>query len=661
MCGIVGYFSVKGDFVPGKFAAANNLVRYRGPDDHGYVTVEPRLKVTEWQDENLKDFRFGRGVLGALGFRRLSIIDLSPKGHQPMHEGGHRYWIVYNGEVYNYIEIRKELEALGHSFSSATDTEVVLKSYLEWGSDCLERFNGMWAFCILDTERRKLFCARDRLGIKPFYYFFDREHFIFGSEAKQVLSLVPFGAGINPTVFFDYLALGSYGNETRETFFADVHKMLPGEFLEITLSKKDEFALTTKCWWDLPGYVSNGAVKEEKIYGDIHSLLEDSIRLRLRSDVPVGTCLSGGLDSSGIVSIVDRIARENGSAHKHKVFVIGSIDPRIDETRYAKIVIGKSNVEPFFDVPSPFDIEKELETFIWHHDEPLLRASIFGGWCVYKLAKKSGATVVLDGQGSDELLGGYYTGPHITMLGELMISGRIGEFLSQLNENAALFRTRKSVLLSRLARSIGKRIARGVVPVHFHPAVSRNAAGWLDADFVKENITRSPLLNRDFYPGPRKLSSWIKKESYELTRFTNLPGILRQVDRNSMAFSIEARVPFLDHRLVEYLFELPPNMILRNGYTKYAYREAMKGVIPEEIRLRTDKRGFVMPDRELLNGAQDFVKNIIDRLPASSSIYDVRRLKERILSAIGHEDLYRPIVWRVINAIIWQDRFHVGE
>jgi len=661
MCGIVGYFSIKNDFEPGKFAAANNLVRYRGPDDYGYITVDSELNVHEWKDENLKDFAYHGPIRGAVGFRRLSILDLSSRGHQPMHEGGFRYWIAFNGEVYNYIEIRKELESRGYSFRSATDTEVVLKSYLEWGSNCLEKFNGMWSFCILDKKQKKLFCARDRLGIKPFYYFFDRKHFIFASEVKQVILLLPVNLGINPAVFFDYLALGSYGNETRETFFTAVHKMLPGEFLEVDLAKADELNLRRESWWDLPMYASNGTVDENKIYRDIQSMLEDSIRLRLRADVPLGTCLSGGLDSSGIVSIVDRINKANDNTRRHKVFVIGSIDPSVDETHYAKMVIGNSNVEPFFEFPGPLDLEKELETFIWHHDEPLLTASIFGGWCVYKLARKGGATVVLDGQGSDELLGGYYTGPHIDLLGELVVAGRMGEFFRQLNENSVLYGTGKSVLLGRLARSMGKRVAHSLLPSDFRPGVFRNAKAWLNHDFVRENIARSPLLKRDFYPKSRKFSSWVKKESYELTRFTNLPGILRQVDRNSMAFSVEARVPFLDHRLVEYFFALPSNLILRNGYTKYAYREAMKGIIPEKIRLRTDKRGFVMPDRELLNGARHFVKGIVERLPAASNIYDVRGIRDNILTSISHGDLYKPIVWRIINAIIWQDKFDVGE
>ena len=660
MCGIVGFLTTKKDFDPARFASANNMVRYRGPDDYGYITVDRGLMVGEWRDENLKDLKEQEEVVGGIGFRRLSILDLSARGHQPMHEGDGRYWIVYNGEVYNYIEIRRELEQRGHSFASATDTEVVLKSYIEWGVDCLNRFNGMWAFCILDRNLGKLFCARDRLGIKPFYYFHDGGHFIFGSEVKQIISLMPSGTSVNTAVYFDFLALGSYGNETRETFFKDIHKMLPGEFLELDLRGRDVFSLRLCSWWDLPAFSSNGAVNERKVFDDIYDLLEDSIRIRLRSDVDLGTCLSGGLDSSGIVSIVDRITESEGRGGNHKVFVIGSIDPRVDETHYARMVIDKSHVEPFFGSPVPFDVERDLEEFIWHHDEPLLRASIFGGWSVYKLAKSKGTTVILDGQGSDELLGGYYNGPHIDLLGELVTSGRILEFIAQLGENSRLYDTGWAVLLGRVARGIGKRIAHGLLPVDFRPAVLRSVKGWLNPDFVRENIRSSPLLNREFYPESRRFSSWVKKESYELTRFTNLPGILRQVDRNSMAFSVEARVPFLDHRLVEYFFELPANMILRNGYTKYAYRQAMKNIIPEKIRLRTDKRGFEMPDREFLNGAARFVEDIVDRLPRASDYYDMRGLKKNIMTAINNEEVYRPIVWRILNGIIWQDRFKVG-
>ncbi len=661
MCGIVGYFSIAQDGNPKNVARANNMVRYRGPDDYGYMTLDKNGEVKEWQDEWMRDFPPAKKIKGILGFRRLSILDLSSKGHQPMHEGEFRYWIVFNGEVYNYVEIQKELVARGYHFRSKTDTEVILKSYVEWGYDCLKKFNGMWSFCIFDTRERKLFCARDRLGIKPFYYYFDGTHFIFGSEVKQVLSLLPFDPEMNPTVFFDYLALGSYGNETEETFFKSVYKMLPGEYMEIRLSDPRKLILKKRIWWDLPSCEEETYSDEDKIYETISYLLEDSIRLRLRSDVPVGTCLSGGLDSSGILSLVDRICKKTNNAHKHKVFVIGSINPEIDETHYARLMIENTNVEPFFKFLKPMDLERELDTFIWHHDEPLLTASIFGGWFVYKLAKNGGATVVLDGQGSDELLGGYYCGPHIDFLHELLVSGKIAEFFRQLNANSTLHAVGKSLILKKLLRNISKQIARSIVPADFRPNVYRSVQRWLKLDFVEANIVKSHALHKDFYPQSRKFSSRIKRQSYELTRFTNLPGILRQVDRNSMAFSVEARVPFLDFRLVEYLFKLPSRLILRNGYTKYVYRESMKGILPEKIRLRTDKRGFTMPDRDLLNGAMTFVNDIIERIPSNSVIYDVENIKKRIAAYIGNEQLYHPIIWRIINAIIWQSKFQLHE
>ena len=660
MCGIVGYFSVNNSFHPKKFAAANNIVEYRGPDDYGYITIDEGMKVEEWKDEWLNDFCSTRKVIGSVGFRRLSIIDLSSKGHQPMHEGHFKYWIVFNGEVYNYIEIKKELMAKGYRFYSQTDTEVVLKSYVEWGSSCLEKFNGMWAFCILDTEEKKLFCARDRFGVKPFYYYFDQNRFIFGSEVKQVLSLLPFSAELNPPVFFDYLVLGSYGNETRETFFKSVYKILPGEFMEIKLVDPRKLNLKHQIWWDLPCLEENMIPHEREIYENIRFLLEESVCLRLRSDVPVGTCLSGGLDSSGIVCLVDRINKKLNNHHKHKVFVIGSINPKIDETHYAKIIIDSANAEPFFDYPDSVDLEKELETFIWHHDEPLITASMFGGWFAYKLAKNSGVKVVLDGQGSDELLAGYYHGPHIDFLNELLISGKIGEFSKQFKANTDLYATGQFATLKRMAQNISKRIFHAMMPSDFRPNVYKNIKGWLKTDFVKANISNSHALNKDFYFTRRKFSSQIKKDSYESIKFTNLPGILRQVDRNSMAFSVEARVPFLDYRLVEFLFKLPSSLILKNGYTKYAYRHAMKGIIPEQIRLRTDKRGFTMPDRDLLKGALPFIKSIIERLPAGSEIYDVANIKGKIKISVDDERLYQPIIWRIINAIVWQSKFHVS-
>lgn len=659
MCGIVGYFSASCDIDLKRFSEANNLVKYRGPDDYGYITVSNSFEIHEWRDEWLKDFHLSRGIVGSLGFRRLSVIDLSLKGHQPMHDGTRRFWIVYNGEIYNYLEIKRDLRSRGYCFASDTDTEVVLKAYMEWGEYCLQKFNGMWAFCVLDIQTRTLFCARDRLGIKPFYYYYDEKQFIFGSEAKQVLYLMPFSAALNPSVFFDYLALGSYGNETSETFFKGISKLLPGEYMEIDINRSRELELKKHLWWDLPNHTEHTRLSENEIYDKVHTLLEDSVRLRLRSDVPLGTCLSGGLDSSGIVCVVDRINGEMHVKDKHKVFVIGSIDPIIDETHYARAIMDITDVESFVRYPDSVDLERELEYFIWHHDEPLLNASIFGGWQVYKLARDNGVTVVLDGQGSDELLGGYYHGPHIELLDELAMDGRLVDFKRELLANASLYNSSKRAILKKLMYRISRRIGRSMLPSNYRPKVLKQTDGWLKRDFVRTAIKCSRVVNSDYYVVERTFSSPFKKQIYNLTKITNLPGILRQVDRNSMAFSLEARVPFLDHRLVEFLYSLPSCYILRNGYTKYVYRQAMKGIIPDQIRLRTDKRGFTMPDRILLQGALPFVQNIIDRLPSDSNIYDVEAIRTRIEQSIVDEARYEPIVWRILNGIIWQSQFEV--
>ena len=661
MCGICGYVSNRETFCPVKFAESTNMIKYRGPDDYGYATFDKSLRVKEWSDEWLKTFESSLPVFGALGFRRLSIIDLTMDGHQPMHDGSKRFWIIYNGEVYNYVEIRDELIKKGRTFRSNTDTEVVLKSYMEWGKACLEKFNGMWAFCILDSRASKMFCARDRFGIKPFYYYYDGNSFIFASEVKQVLKLVPSKAEINHAVFFDYLAHGSYGNETEETFFKSVKKILPGEYLEVALAKPGELNLKRTTWWDFPPEDTDFSIPREKVFENIRDLFEDSVRLRLRSDVPLGTCLSGGLDSSGILGFVDRINKGMSQANKHKAFIIGSIDPAKDETHYAKHAAENKNVELFIKYPDSVDLEEELENFVWHHDEPLISASMFGGWHVYKLAKECGVTVVLDGQGADEFLGGYNSGVHLDFLYELILRRKFIHFVRQLKANSTLHKTKKIPILMRLVKKSLRNGSHHLLPSGFRPSLVRSLRNWLQRDYVKENISNSHVLSKDYFPFSTNFSSMFKRDSYELIKFSNLPGILRQMDRNSMAFSVEARVPFLDYRLAEFLFKLPTQLILRDGYTKYAYREAMKGIIPDKIRSRIDKVGFAMADRKLLEGAIPFAESILERLPLQSPIFDVEKIKLRFRPSVSDERLYKPIIWRILNAIIWQNKFNVYE
>lgn len=659
MCGILGYFSINNNFDPGKFARANNIVKYRGPDDFGYITVSENLEVMEWRDESMLNFRSKMRVIGALGSRRLSILDLSPNGHQPMHDGSLKYWIVFNGEIYNYLEIRNELIMKGYKFCSGTDTEVILKAYLEWDYECLDKFNGMWSFCILDIQKRKLFCARDRFGIKPFYYFFDGRIFIFGSKVKQLLELIPTAVKANRTVLFDYLALGSYGNESAETFFKDVYKLLPGQRLELGFGGMKTLEKRCTTWWDFGVNKCADTMRERDIFDRIKYLLEDSVRLRLRSDVPVGTCLSGGLDSSGIVCLVDDIVKSKGISGRHKVLTVGVDDPETDERRYAEKIIKKTKVKSYLRVPTGTDLVDDLEQFIWHHDEPLVSASMYGGWHAYKLAKESGVTVALDGQGADELMAGYYRGAHVDYLCGLLLSFKLALFLKELKANASLHRISSLGILYKMSNSLAKRLIRPVVSSRPRPFLHRNLKKWFNEDFVRGNMAKSHVLNRDYYNRDIKYDSGIKRQIYLLTKFTSLPGILRQVDRNSMAFSVEARLPFLDFRLAELLFTLPIHFIIRNGYTKYAYREAMRGIIPEEIRLRVNKIGFAMPEQRLLRDAIKVDERLIDRIPLHSDVYRGVHIREDMRDAINSKKPYDRIVWRILNATVWQSRFAV--
>jgi len=661
MCGFIGHFSFIEAFDAPKFAFANNMVKHRGPDDYGYLTVDTNLRPSQWCDEKLADFCQEEPVFGGLGFRRLSIIDLSRAGRQPMSDPDGLYWIVFNGEVYNYTEIRDELIKYGHDFRSKTDTEVVLYSYILWGEDCVNRFNGMWSFCILDLRKKLIFCSRDRLGIKPFYYFFDGIKFVFGSEVKQILPFVFSGkTETNRKILFDFLAVGSYGNESNETFFEGIYRLEPGHNLTLQWPEGNRLSLNKTLWWDLP-VAESCSQDEEQICEQFRYLFEDSIRLRLRTDVPLGASLSGGLDSSGIVTFVDKFFRRQSCKFQPKIFTITNDNPELDESDYAKQIVRNCNFSYYQRNFSQAANINELGHFIWHHDEPLLSASIFGSWELYKFIKESGVTVALDGQGADELLGGYYAYPQIHYLLDLLADFRFRYYFQQTLKIARMSDRSRCNIIGYTFLSWFKEKIKFTNPKLYHSIkYSRALKPWFTKTFYSEQIDQSPRLNRSYHKFNTSFSSLVQKESYELIRFTNLPGILRQVDRNSMAFSVEARVPFLDHRLVEFLFRLPYDYKLRDGLTKYVYRKSMEGILPNSILSRTDKIGFGMPEFDLLRRNQKFVKQVLSMVPMDSEVFNIDSLSKNIMTSIQRKSDYNPVTWRIINAICWQNQFNVA-
>lgn len=624
--------------------AMTGSLAHRGPDGEGYVLLAARE-----QEKPLAVTGALSGVLGArlegfsvgLGHRRLAIIDLTQLGHQPMGTEDGRLWITYNGEVYNAPELRRELSALGHRFRSTTDSEVVLEGYRRWGRECLARLNGMFAFAIWDGRDRTLACARDRFGIKPFYYRQDQQRFLFASEIKALVQDPGFRRRPNDRMVYDYLTL-SLLDHTDETCFEGIRQLRPGEWMTVHAATGGGPLVQRERWWQLPEGIEPVGPDEAAVR--TRELLEDSVRLELRADVPIGSCLSGGLDSSSIVCLMSRLL----AGGPPQTFSSCDPAPRFDERPYIRSVIAKTGVTNQEVFPDCQELIEHLPEILWHQDEPFAGTSILAQWAVMRAVGRAGVKVLLDGQGADELLCGYPSHAG-SRLADLIRSGR---WLTGLREWAAWRRVHGGLQSAALAG-----LVRGLLPAG--PARwlrSRVTAErtWLARDFARREDERS---GPEQVPPPSARSVLGAHHVRSLTQ--DLPALLHYEDRNSMAFGVEARVPFLDHRLVEWLVRLPPDLKLRKGMTKVVLREALAGILPEQVRQRPDKMGFVTPEDDWLRGP---LRPKIEELLASERLRSRPYWRAEVLSgwyrrycegqvAIG------PTIWRWVNLEWWLRRF----
>ena len=567
MCGIAGIIGPD----PGRpdiLSAMLSEIAHRGPDGDGL-----------WRAPD-------DGVHVALGHRRLSILDLSQAGAQPMLDLGQNLVLTFNGEIYNYIELRSELRALGSTFFSDSDSEVILEAYRHWGEACVERFNGMFAFAIFDRARQTLFCARDRFGEKPFVFHAGPDRFVFASEYKALL-LHP---GVPLEVDEWRLLRGAHNASTgidadRDTVFRGVQQLLPGEAMLL-----DTRTLVLKTWhyWRIqPGEREIRETEEAEVFAEFRELLVDSVRLRMRSDVPVGSCLSGGLDSSAIVCIVRKVLGHTGT---YDTFTGRFPGTRADEWAHAKQVVEDADTTSHVVEPGVERFMDDLPRFVWANELPVGSSSQFAQWCVFDLARDAGVTVLLDGQGADEVLGGYeqYFGDYVRALRER------GD-MARLERELPLLRERYPLALVPPARAWRDRLPFGV----------RHAiAGAMG--------TGSSLLYGLSLPAARAVSEQNAMRQQEgFNALTNalaqdsfgryLTTLLRYGDRNSMAHSREVRLPFCDHRIAEFAFSLPPHLLMGQVQTKRLLRESMVGILPEPIRTRWNKQGFRPPQSTWFN------------------------------------------------------------
>lgn len=608
MCGICGIIRFdKKPIVETKIKLMMQNMKHRGPDDEGLFVAD-----------NV-----------CLGHVRLSIIDLSPLGHQPMFSDDGCFVIVYNGEVYNYIELRQELIAKGYKFRSNTDTEVVINAYIEWGAECLNKFNGMWAFVIYNKVKKELFCARDRYGIKPFYYYFDNEQFIFASEISPILTLLEKKPTPNNQTIFDYLVFNRT-DQTEQTFFNEIKKLQHGHSLSI---QNADFRIQK--WYNLRERVS--AAKGFKSGEEFKEVFKSAIEMRLRSDVPIGVCLSGGLDSSSIVSVM---IKDFNKIYLNTFSAIYGKGNRGDESEFID-EYKPQLVNMFFTSPSANSLLKDISIFVKAHCEPIPSTSPYAQFKVMELAKDN-AVVTLDGQGADEELAGYHY--------------FFGFYFKDLFRNY-----RWVTLLKEMLSYLGnhnsiyglKTFFYFLMPLFVKTRTRVVEKGYLQLDFVnsyfKNNTIASSLYN----------SSSLNDALLDHFEY-KLEHLLKWEDRNSMWFSLESRVPFLDYRLVEKTLATSSDMKIKKGMTKNILREAMLNILPEKIRLRKDKIGFITPEDEWFREKK--FKEYINQILNSESLRSREIINTDKAKILYEKHLNKEIqiskeIWKWLNLELWYREF----
>ena len=613
--------------------AMTNLARHRGPNDEGYLLVDaPRSApgLLGGPDTPAEAYRSGapfaptgrideidRPVRIAFGHRRLSILDLSVFGHQPMSTPDRRFWLVYNGEIYNYEELGAELASLGYGFTSHCDTEVILAAYEKWGAACLERLNGMFAFAIYDAASGEMFLARDRFGIKPLYYWFSPAGVLyFASEIKQFTAAPGWRAILNVERGAQFLSTG-LTDDGDETLFAGVYHLLPGHCAAFNTEdvRPDRTGrLATKQWYELKPAAFSGSFDEAA--AEYRRLLTDSVRIELRADVPVGSCLSGGIDSSSIVCLINRALRQQDAVGFQKTFSARADEPEFDESPWIHEVVRATGVDARFVTPSVEQLEKAAAKLSWHQDEPIASTSFFAEWSVYRLVSDTRVTVMLDGQGADEALGGYHSffAPY---LASLVRERRLGEAWREVKA----FKQRHGY--SEAAA------ARGILRVLALPS---------DPQFAS-----------------------VSALSYAQLTHSNLQMMLRCADRSSMAHSVESRVPFLDHRVVELSLGLPDAYKIGGGVTKRVLRAAMSGVLPDRIRDRVDKVGFETPESRWMTGEERhwFRSQLQEAIERSGRFIPASTIIRFDGMAAGTRPFTRE-PWRAISFGQWMRAFSVA-
>jgi asparagine synthase (glutamine-hydrolysing) len=597
VCGFVAMIGLDGNKAdPAVVERMSEVIKHRGPDEEGYYLSE---KV-------------------GFGFRRLSILDLSQLGHQPMFSSDGQKVMVFNGEIYNYVELRKELESLGHTFKSAGDTEVLLNAYLQWGPECLRRFNGMWAFMIYDIEKCKLFGSRDRFGKKPLYRYQNGDQIFFASEIKAILSSGYYRGGPNWEVISKFLLTNedfSRIEHDNQSFYSGIFQIPEGSAFELDLDGR------FRVWryWSLDLQVEDSITDPAESY---YALFKDSVALRLRSDVPLGVFLSGGLDSTSVICALAAINSHKANVLNNPLTALSYYAPEFDESNYIKDTSSLADFQLVKYEPNPEHLWNSFEKFLYYQDEPVHTFSAVIYFELCQLAVENGLKVMLAGSGADEYLAGYFR-YFKSYWYSLLRKYNLLEAWKEINHFCNVHGGNH---WSRFFNSLRNAL---VANLHKYPLLRK----------IENRRKYNELHNNSWYLPELKDYLHMEDRGYEeptldiaLRRSIErapLPLYLRTDDRSTMAHSIEGRSPFLDYRLVSMAFQLPNNWKLRGPWNKYVLREAMRSRIPESVRTRPDKMGFPVAQKTWFS---DFLyepmRDLLDKQDfRERGIYNVKEIR----------------------------------
>lgn len=628
MCGIFGLIS-KINLTSLATINPDSILQHRGPDDTGWLLYDGK-NVTIGKKQ-LPDI----GAKLFLLHKRLSILDLSDLGWQPMACNNHRYYLIFNGEIYNYLELREELLSKGVNFISKTDSEVLLKAYIYWGKECLKKITGMFSFVIFDKKLQKLFIARDHFGIKPFYYYADEKQILFASEIKSLLEYLPIRK-INPQRLFHYLRSGmtDFG---QDTLLAGIKQLSSGHYLEIDLNHNH--SMQSVCYWELNNEINYDITFQEAAQR-VQNLFLRSVGFHLRSDVSVAATLSGGIDSSSIVMAIRHLYPD---LNIHTLSYIADED-NLNEEQWIDIINHSASAVSHKVFAKPENLIEDLEQLIATQDEPFGSTSIYAQHQVFKAAANQGIKVMLDGQGADEMLGGY----------TFYVAAKFVSLLKKYKFNEAIYLLKQSrpyMGNTILYRSLGY-----LLPAKWQAHIRRLSGksyvpSWINTDWVNQNLIQLKPVMTEYG------NEVLKEELLHTFRNSSLPMLLRYEDRNSMSFSIESRVPFLSKDLVEFIFSLPEHFLIAgNGLSKAVFREAMKGIVPESVLNRRDKIGFATPERKWLLHLKPWVEKILmSEFTRQIPVFHYKSMLQDWHNMLQGKSAFDFRFWRWINFIKWSE------